>query len=90
MAMEEDAMVVQGSQQSPSATVQPRRLDFSTGPTLNSGLASGFGASRRNRAATEAIMKNSYRVPTGERANALQTGGKPATTRQSSIKEFFV
>jgi nitrite reductase/ring-hydroxylating ferredoxin subunit len=89
MEMEENVIVVEGSQQSPPPMTQPRRLDFS-GPALNSGLASGFGASRRNRAATEAIMKNSYRAPTEERANALQTDGKPATTRQASIREFFV
>lgn len=90
MVMEEEEMIVEGSQQSPPPTSQPRRLDFGTGPVPNSGLANGFGASRRNRAATEAIMKNSYRAPTGERANAFQVGGKPATTRQSSIKEFFI
>ncbi len=88
MVMEEDAMVVEGSQQSPPPVTQPRRLDFSGGPAPNGGLAGGFGASRRNRAATEAIMKNAYRAPTGERANPFQAGGKPSS-RQASIKEFF-
>lgn len=102
MAMEEDAFIVQGSQQSPisASTTQPRRLDFNmSGPASNIGGLSGFGASRRNRAATEAIMKNAYRAPTGDRTNALQVGGKveqrqasgsTGRSQQRSIRDFLV
>ena len=84
MMVEED-VVIGGSQQSPTAAAaQPRRLDFGGSAGLG---ASGFGPSRRNRAATEAILKNAYQPPKANRGMGVE--GVRGRGGQRDIREFF-
>jgi nitrite reductase/ring-hydroxylating ferredoxin subunit len=89
-SMMEDVVVLnsQNSQEEGStvkdAVAQPRRLDFN-----------GFAASRRNRAATEAILKKGYKAPEAPLAKKPNTGRAALATSetkgsQRSIRDYLM